>query len=350
MRPRGTVKAHYRGVTNATSVPYRPPNWPDPPRSGKPLAVGDSDDDARGDVKSEHLFRDVFAAAPIAQATIGRDARFMLVNRAACDLVGYTECEVIGQDFTMVVAAESVVATTEAFLELISGDVSSVRLDVTLLRKDRTTRIAEVFGAAVPGPDGLPLYLVVLAQDVTDKRRAESRILHQAMNDELTELPNRGWFAERLAQAVARLERNPGSILAVFFVDLDGFKDVNDRYGHLVGDEALFVAAGRIRATVRPSDTVARHGGDEFTVLCEDLATADDAVEIAERLLKSFGRSCRLSTGSVRLQTSVGVALTEGGSSPAALIALADQAMYSSKQAGKGTYRVLTTAPLVGSD
>lgn len=289
---------------------------------------------------SERLFRAVFSAAPIAQAAIGTDATFLHVNPAGCEMVGYEESELVGRAFSEVVASESVVEATEAFLALLSGDVDTVRLDVKLLRKDHTTLVAEVYAAPVSRASGDPAYFVVLAQDVTERRQVERRILQQAMNDELTELPNRAWFAERLVKAVNRLERRTGGLLGLYFIDIDGFKAVNDRFGHQVGDEAIFVAAGRLRHAVRPADTVARYAGDEFTVLCEDLTDARAAVDVADRLLHAFDRPLHLSVGPLDLKVSIGVVLTDVPMPVNVLLRDADRAMYASKQAGRARFTV----------
>jgi diguanylate cyclase (GGDEF)-like protein len=165
-------------------------------------------------------------------------------------------------------------------------------------------------------------------------------VRHRAAHDHLTELPNRQWFVERLGQALARARRDR-SMLGVFFVDLDGFKPINDSLGHHAGDEVLFSSAGRVSRVIRPEDTLARYGGDEFTILCENLPGESEAEEIARRVLASFERPFLTSEGQAELTASVGVALVIGGhSSPSAVLEAADGAMYESKRAGKATYRV----------
>lgn len=295
-------------------------------------------DDGSTTGPDDALFAAAFRAAPYAQAILSADAALTHVNPAACALVGYTETELVGQNMALLAGADSLVEVAETFLQLMSGDVPSARLDLNLQRKDGTLLAAEAIGAPLLGPDGRPNAIIVMAIDVTERLRHDRQVLHQALHDNLTELPNRAWFAERLQQAISRLDRGAG-LLAVYFVDLDGFKAINDTFGHTVGDETLFVAAGRIRSHVRPADTVARHSGDEFTVLCEDLESEADAADIAERILASFSRPCRVSGGDVDVRASIGVAIASPGATPAALIAAADAAMYQAKAAGKATYR-----------
>jgi diguanylate cyclase (GGDEF)-like protein len=138
---------------------------------------------------------------------------------------------------------------------------------------------------------------------------------------------------DRLDHALARADRQDGW-LAVLYVDLDGFKTVNDTWRHTIGDEVLQTVAERLTAAVRPEDTVARFGGDEFVVLCEDLTDPADAVRVAERILEEVCRPIRHGAGRCRLAASVGVVLADGPTSGAALIEAADQAMYRAKRRG----------------
>jgi diguanylate cyclase (GGDEF)-like protein len=183
-------------------------------------------------------------------------------------------------------------------------------------------------------------YFVAIAHDVTERRRAEREYRHLAAHDALTELPNRAWFTQRLGQAIGRARRS-GSLVALYFVDLDGFKPINDRFGHDAGDQVLYTLAGRLDRVVRPGDTVARYGGDEFTILCEDLPGEEQAAEIATRILETVGRKLRISDAEVQLTASVGVVLAGSDEvTPADLIGAADAAMYEAKQAGKATFRM----------
>ncbi|MCB9373991.1 MAG: GGDEF domain-containing protein [Microthrixaceae bacterium] len=174
--------------------------------------------------------------------------------------------------------------------------------------------------------------------DVTDRRRLESQLAHRATHDPLTELPNRALLEDRLAQAAARLGRT-GEEVAVLFCDLDDFKEVNDRFGHVVGDEVLVEVGRRIGSVLRPADTVARYGGDEFVVVCEGTG-AEAAAEVAQRITAALAEPFagagggRLEAG---LRVSVGVAASDDPAvDPGDLLLRADQDMYRVKQAGDG--------------
>ena len=177
--------------------------------------------------------------------------------------------------------------------------------------------------------------------DITSRKRAETQLAHQALHDPLTGMANRTLFLDRLGLAVARLPRRPTS-LAVLFLDLDGFKEVNDTYGHSAGDRAIVIIADRIRSVLRPGDTAARLGGDEFTILCEDIAAPEDAIAIAERVLSAVAEPVELPESPVNLSTSVGIAISGESAAPEALLRAADGAMYLAKQHGKARWMLST--------
>ena len=182
-------------------------------------------------------------------------------------------------------------------------------------------------------------YLVVTA-DRDAARQAQQELAHRAMHDPLTGLPVRWVLLEQLTHALARLARHPGHV-GVLFADLDGLKYVNDTFGHEAGDALLRTCAERIRAAVRPSDVVARVGGDEFVVLLEDLTGPDDGTVVAGRILAELAQPYRPDGQLLRPSASLGLALTDDRSiSPAALMAHADSAMYRAKRAGRGRYEL----------
>jgi len=178
-----------------------------------------------------------------------------------------------------------------------------------------------------------------------ERKRAEVALAHQALHDPLTRLPNRALFLDRLEQALARAQRSSIGI-AVLFLDLDRFKVINDSLGHDAGDRLLVDVANRLQGVVRPGDTVARFGGDEFTILCDDVGGERDAVLIAERVAAAVGAPFALDGDEAFLTTSLGIALTTGreNSRAEALIRDADAAMYRAKERGKSRYELFDSA------
>ncbi|HEX2092373.1 MAG TPA: EAL domain-containing protein [Longimicrobiaceae bacterium] len=202
-------------------------------------------------------------------------------------------------------------------------------------------RVGERVFAWTYHPD-LPAGTVHLfAEEVTERKRVEERLLHDALHDALTGLPNRLLFMERLAQALERAGRREGSTFAVLFMDLDRFKLVNDSLGHPAGDELLQTVAGRLRGCLRPADTVARFGGDEFAVLLEDLSSPEDATRVAERIQREVSSPVTLNGYEVFTGVSIGIALPSGmEETPEELIQNADTAMYRAKASRTSRYEV----------
>jgi diguanylate cyclase (GGDEF)-like protein len=172
------------------------------------------------------------------------------------------------------------------------------------------------------------------------ERQRLDELAQQAFHDSLTELPNRALFADRLEHALARLDRRAESV-AVLLLDLDGFKSVNDSYGHEAGDQLLIAVGQRLRACLRPGDTVARLGGDEFTILLEEIAQLSEATRVAARIEDSLRTPFVLDGHEVMITTSIGIAFNRpGDSAPEELLRNADSAMYNAKRAGKARYEV----------
>jgi diguanylate cyclase len=167
----------------------------------------------------------------------------------------------------------------------------------------------------------------------------------QAFRDALTRLPNRALFQDRVSHGLARANRRPG-MLAVLFIDLDGFKDVNDSLGHGAGDHLLCMVAERLRAVVRPGDTVARLGGDEFAILLEDISSADDSAAVAERVLDGLSAPFVVGGRDTTIAASIGIALNSRADDLDSLLRNADVAMYSVKQNGRARYELYTAEML----
>ncbi len=186
--------------------------------------------------------------------------------------------------------------------------------------------------------------IVGVSRDVTERRRVEEQIEYQAYHDALTGLPNRRLFRDRLTVALAHARRMKHP-LAVMFLDLDRFKVVNDTLGHSIGDELLKAIGMRLQASMREEDSIARMGGDEFTILLADLKTTDDAAKIAQKVLDTVAQPQQIDGTELFITTSIGIALfPNDGDTAEALLANADHAMYRAKDAGRSSYQMFTPA------
>jgi diguanylate cyclase (GGDEF)-like protein len=182
---------------------------------------------------------------------------------------------------------------------------------------------------------------VLNSHDITDRKHAEEKLLHDALHDELTGLPNRALFMDRLRQSMDRSRREPERLTAVLFLDLDRFKIVNDSLGHLVGDDLLIQIAGSLAAALRPSDTIARVGGDEFAILLEGGRDVGDAVRVAERIHERLTAPIVLGSQELFASASIGIAVhTPEYKRPEDLLRDADTAMYRAKSSGRACHVV----------
>ncbi|HEY0838133.1 MAG TPA: PAS domain S-box protein [Azospirillum sp.] len=269
----------------------------------------------------------------------GGAGRFVEVNDVACERLGYTRDELLCRTPADIDETESAGNEQRVAAELREhGFALFERVHVA---KDGR-RIPVEIAARRFQHDGQPA-VVALARDITERKRAEERIYHLAHYDALTDLPNRRLLMDRLDRALALAARH-GRIVAVLMLDLDGFKPVNDRYGHAVGDEVLTVIAQRLDAAVRRADTLARLGGDEFVVVLSEISTVADAEMVAGKVIAVINEPVTLAAGTIRIGASVGIGLYPAdGNDAAAVMRAADKAMYRAKAHGRNQY----SAPVI---
>ena len=254
---------------------------------------------------------------PAGAGMLGASSPDELLGRPAHDLVHPEDHPLLDMRIAAIQAGE------EAGL----SEIRMVRVDGGVI---------DVEAVTVPVTFGGGRASQVMARDITDRKRAERALAHQALHDHLTGLPNRVLLQDRLGQALARCVRS-GCYVAVVFLDLDRFKVVNDSLGHEAGDRVLRAVSARITNVLRPADTLARLGGDEFVVVCDDITGPAEATRIARRVLDALGDPVDEADGGVHVGASVGVALADNdGVTAKDLIRDADAAMYRAKERGRG--------------
>jgi len=213
---------------------------------------------------------------------------------------------------------------------------------VTRLRRDGTEFPARITLSLLRDDTGELIGRVLCVLDITAQRQLEEDLRQAAWYDSLTRLPNRRLLRDRVEHAlVLRARRHTG--VAVLFVDLDGFKRVNDSFGHDVGDEVLVEVACRLLERVRACDTLTRHGGDEFVILLEELADREQATSIGQRVLSAFDEPLRTVVGHIPVSASIGIHVATDDDDYDSLLRAADGAMYDAKRSGQGGVRFSLT-------
>ncbi len=299
---------------------------------------------------SERLYRLLVEHSPDIIYTLDEKGRFLFVNGRVQLLLGHSCEELIGQHYSVIVHPDDVEHARFAFNERRIGDRASTNVEIRLQGKvqgvrrfeDRT--IVTILSArglyASPNELTQPHFIGTsgVARDISERKKTEEAITFQAFHDLLTGLPNRVLFKDRLTVALRQAKRL-GQRIAVMFIDIDRFKLVNDTYGHHEGDELLKCFAKRARSCLRSGDTLARQGGDEFTILLPDVHSGEDAAAIAGKILSELKRPFTIAGQPLLTTASIGISLfPDDGEAPDVLLGNADIAMYQIKGRGKNGY------------
>ena len=288
---------------------------------------------------SERQFRSIFDAAAIGVMTIGLDGRILEANPTLEQICEYPPGALHGKLlFDYLEATDR--SSLDRFDELVAGVSDRCHLEHLFRRNDRSLMWCRTVMALVRDDEGRPAHITAMLEDISDRKLVEADLVHRTLHDPLTELPNRQYFLDRLRQTRAR-RFSAGDGVAVVFMDLDGFKDVNDSQGHQAGDELLLAVARRLREAVRPSDTVARFGGDEFVVLAGEVESATDATQLAWRLTNTLRAPFAIGGVTFDVTASIGVAYSADPADAAEdIIRKADATMYLAKRRGRSRVEV----------
>jgi diguanylate cyclase (GGDEF)-like protein/PAS domain S-box-containing protein len=276
-------------------------------------------------------YRNLFQRVPVGMYRTTPDGRFLDANQAFASLFGFDDASRLATLTAADLYADP--ADRLQFRNTVERDGIARSIDYRARRADGS--IVWVRDSAMLVRDGVgrPLYYEGIIEDVTERKHQEQRLHQRASVDSLTGLANRAVLLEHLEEVL--VEASPSEPVALLFVDLDGFKQVNDRFGHAVGDGVLVDAGRRLHAATRDTDVTARFGGDEFAVVLEVPTGRTIAEAVARRIVAAFDEPFSLANEMIRLGASVGIAMAERPMSPAELVTRADEAMYQAKAGAK---------------
>ena len=303
---------------------------------------------------SEQRFHALVQHSSDVVTVLSRDGEVLYQSESIQRVFGYSSQELTGTDLTAVFDEESRERMTGAMVEVADKPYATTVLELRIRHRDGQWRQAEATVTNLLG-DASVGGLVLNTRDISERKELQDQLVHEAYHDALTQLANRALFRERVSDSLA--ERGDGDDVTVLFLDLDGFKEVNDSLGHLAGDQLLVQVAERLRASVREGDMVARFGGDEFAVLVESPLDSADAEAVAQRIVDSLHEPFRIDTRDIHVQASIGLAAAgvsgvteQDGTAEGAeqLMRNADLAMYRAKSAGGSGFAAYDPQMLAG--
>lgn len=297
---------------------------------------------------SEMRFRDVLEYAPIGMAIVSLDGSFVQVNHALCEIVGYEKNELETLTFQEITYPDDLAADLSNVGRLLDSEIRSYQMEKRYIRKDGQLVWVQLTASILRDSDNKPLHFIAQIEDISERKNMQKYLHQLAHYDTLTELPNRRLFSDRCNQAFAQAKRYHRS-MAVMFLDIDHFKDINDNLGHDAGDEILKHVASRLNTCVRGIDTISRQGGDEFVIVLAEISHPKDAESVAGKIIDTLDEPISFNDEELTVSASIGIAVYpfhEAGDAQE-LMKKADIAMYSAKSAGRHCYRLYDGVPVM---
>jgi diguanylate cyclase (GGDEF)-like protein/PAS domain S-box-containing protein len=289
----------------------------------------------------EKQFRLIFELAPAGMSIMSIEGKFLNVNQSLCHLLGYSATELLERNWMDITHPDDLPANQNLVAKIIRGELAYAQFEKRYITRSGATLHTVVNITLMRDREDQPVHLIVQVIDITDQKRAEEQLIHDATHDGLTGLVNRGCLLDRLRLTLKLAERYSSYRFAVLLVDLDRFKRVNESLGPVIGDQLLIAVANVLIRCVGTSDTVARLGGDEFAILIEDIDDIQDAIRVAERIQSDLSLPFKLVGHDVITTASIGLVLStpdyEHGSE---LLRDADIAMYRAKENGRNRYEI----------
>ncbi|RUR19202.1 sensor domain-containing diguanylate cyclase [Legionella sp. km535] len=291
--------------------------------------------------ESESRFRSAFNFAAIGMALVSLEGRWLKVNQSMCQIVGYTEEELLRIDFQTITHPEDLDLDLNYAHQLLDGEISSYNLEKRYIKKDGTIIWILLSGSLIRNAENKPLYFIAQVQNIDAQKKAEQELKYIAYHDVLTGLANRKQLESSFHQAMSFAKRHQNQ-LAILFMDLDNFKGINDTLGHDVGDLLLIEIGSRLKKIIRETDILTRQGGDEFIITLTEISDNNQINAVAKKILTEISKPIKIKKHRFVITVSIGISIyPKDGQELSTLIKLADKALYRVKSEGRNNYQYI---------
>lgn len=288
--------------------------------------------------ESEERYRLSFCHAAVGMAHLSSDGHLLRVNVKLLQVLGYSEEELLRMTLKDITHPDDVAADLDLQRRVLSGEIKDYAREKRYIHKDGHYIWVNVTISSMFSGRG-NFRFIAMVEDISKRKTVEKEMRHLASHDALTDLPNRILLQDRLAQAIIHAQR-ARKYVAVLFVDLDRFKNINDSLGHDVGDQVIREAASRLSTALRTGDTVARHGGDEFVIVLSEITRQSDVLNVVHKIIAAISVPMILQGHELFLSSSIGISMyPRDGRNSVTLMKNADTAMYQAKKSGSGGYK-----------
>ena len=292
-------------------------------------------------IENQQRFKNAFEHSPIGMAIVGLNGEIIEANENLSNTFGYTEQELEGMQYIDLIHPDEHKYSEQRLADILDGKVTSYEVERRLVRRDGTTIWCLINVSVQVNLQGQADYVFIQSLDIDERKQAEVELNRLAFHDPLTGLANRTLLTEFLEKSIRLYRRDNSHQFAVLFLDLDGFKLVNDSLGHLAGDRLLKAIAKRLKHHTRDSDTLSRFGGDEFCILVNEFEHEYEVVELANRINHTLAEPFTLERESINVSASVGIVMASAELTSAEdYLRDADSAMYHAKQQGSGNHAI----------
>lgn len=289
--------------------------------------------------ESESRFRSAFDFAAIGMAIVSLKGKWLKVNPSLCQIIGYTQEELLKIDLHSITYPDDLELDSSYVQQLLDNKISSYQMEKRYIHKNGSIIWILLSSSLIQNTEQKPLYFIVQIQNIDNQKKAEQELKYIAYHDFLTGLANRKQLDESFELALSYAKRNQHQI-AIMFIDLDDFKEINDDLGHDIGDRLLIEIGSRLKSTIRATDILTRLGGDEFIIILTELPDAAQVVKIAKKILMTIARPIKIKLHKISITCSIGISIyPKDGKDLKMLLKQADKALYVVKSEGRNNFK-----------